>query len=76
MLGEQMDHSFSCLIYSLQIITLNIEINISFPALKTGIKNMIISFWIIIITDVAFFTWARCSRKPFDRYVDELIDGR
>jgi len=34
----------------LQINTLMIKINISVPALKTGIKNMIISFWIIIIS--------------------------
>ena len=45
-----MDHSISCLIYALHINTLKMEINISVPALKTGIKNMIISFWIIIIS--------------------------
>ena len=45
-----MEHSFSCLIYALHINTLKMEINISVPALKTGIKNMIISFWIIIIS--------------------------
>lgn len=76
-----MEHSISCLIYALHINTLKMEINISVPALKTGIKNMIISFWIIIISRWSpqtslFFTWARCSRKPFHRHVDELIDGR
>ena len=45
-----MEYSFSCLIYALQINTLKMEINISVPPLKTGIKNIIISFWIIIIS--------------------------
>ena len=45
-----MEHSFSCLIYALQINTLKMEINTSVPPLKTGIKNIIISFWIIIIS--------------------------
>ena len=34
----------------LQIIILMIKLNMSVPALKTGIKIMVISFWIIIIS--------------------------
>lgn len=53
----------------LQIDNLMIKINISVPALKTRTKNMIISFWIIIISrwssQTTFFYLGSLIQKAF-----------